>query len=66
MENKPEFLNTLVGLTEEDAVLKIKEAGLRSRVRTRDDKSFMVTMDYREDRINLYIQNNHIIKATIG
>lgn len=56
----------VVGLKEADAVAKIKQAGLVSRVSIKDGKSFMGTMDIRGDRINLTISNGVVKAAHVG
>ena len=56
----------LVGLTEEAAVRKIKEAGFRARIRERDGEHFLGTCDLRSDRVNLYIKDGKVASASIG
>ena len=59
-------LSELIGLTETDAVAKIKAAGMKSRVRVRDGQAFIGTADYRLDRVNLSVANNLVTGATLG
>ena len=62
------MLNTkdLIGLPEKDAIAKIKASGMKARVRRRDQKYFIGTMDLRNDRMNLEIDNGKVVKAHIG
>jgi hypothetical protein len=59
-------VKNLIGLTEENAVAKIKTSGFKVRVRMRDGQSFVGTCDARKDRVNLYIEKGLITKASIG
>jgi len=58
--------NKYVGLSEADAVQRIEDDGLISRVMGRDGKSFMGTCDYLTDRVNLVVAAGVIISANIG
>lgn len=66
MKSNISLAESLVGLTEEDAMVKIAESGLRTRLRSKDGQSFMGTCDYRMDRVNLHIENGKVTKASIG
>lgn len=57
---------SLIGLTEADAMTKVRAAGLTARIVARDGQSFAVTMDFRPDRINLTIMGGKVSKATLG
>lgn len=59
-------LVSLLGLTEAEAVLKIKEAGLRSRLKARNGKSFIGTEEVGLDRVNLHVENDLVVKAYFG
>lgn len=56
----------VLGMSESDAVSYIKDKGYLSRIAARDDESYPLTMDYRSDRINLYMRNGNVINATVG
>lgn len=56
----------LVGLTENDASAWCEEARLTTRVTARDGQRFVVTMDYRLDRVNLVIDDGVVTRAHIG
>jgi hypothetical protein len=59
-------VNSLIDLSEEVAIEKIKRAGMQARIRNRDEQAFMGTCDYRIDRVNLIIKNNLVVSASIG
>jgi len=60
------LLDDVLHLTESEAVAKIKEVGLTSRITSRNGNYFPVIRNYRTDRINLDLQEGKVIKATIG
>jgi hypothetical protein len=62
----PAFLESLVGVPEDEAVAAIEEAGWQARVVERDGEPFPATMDYREDRINLVVAGGLVTEATVG
>ena len=55
-----EFGQSIIGLTESDAVSKIQQSGRAYRVAQRDNENYPLSMDYSADRINLSIANNKI------
>lgn len=57
----PEF----VGLSEEDATELTEERGLEIRVVGRDGECQAVTMDLREDRVNLELADDVVVGAAI-
>jgi hypothetical protein len=59
-------ISALVGMTEADAVSLIDGVGWTSRISARDGESFVLTMDYRTDRVNLEIEDGIVTVATIG
>jgi len=59
-------LSQLIGFTEEEAMTELNKSGLIVRIRRRDTQSFMLTMDFRRDRVNLEIDNGRVTKALIG
>jgi hypothetical protein len=64
----PEFAESLVGLTKENAVKTIKDVSpnLLCRVRSVDGKGIIGTADFRMDRANIHLVNNIVTKVTIG
>ena len=59
----------VIGMSESDAIAKIEavtDPPLTARVVRRDDENFVVTMDYRLDRINLEIDDDIVTKTSIG
>jgi hypothetical protein len=56
----------LVGLTEKTAVACAESEGWGVRVVQRDGEEFMVTADYRADRVNLVIEDDVVTSVTVG
>ena len=59
----------VIGMSEAEAIetiAGISSEALTSRIVRRDDENFIVTMDYRLDRINLEIDNGIVTQASIG
>ena len=54
-----------VGKTLEDAEKKAKNDGFTTRVVEEDGQQYMVTMEYRTDRINFRVRNN-IVTSIYG
>jgi hypothetical protein len=63
---KRDLCRELEGVSENEARERIKNNGLDVRVERRDGEFFPGTMDYREDRVNLFIENGKINHAEIG
>ena len=63
-----EIARAVVGKTEAEAISLItgKGVGLIYRVVKRDGESFVITMDYRTDRINLEIEKDIVTAANVG
>lgn len=57
--NKPDFLN-LIGLSVNEADEALKTAGYKMRVVQEDGEHFIVTMDYRLDRVNVAVNNGKV------
>lgn len=55
-----------INKTLEEAQQLAVDKGLRSRIREVDGVGRMVTMDFRSDRVNLYVENGIVIDAKIG
>lgn len=66
MEIPREFVKRLIGMNEEDAKALIWDNDYISRVVHRDGEDFMVTTDFRYNRINLYINGGIVFDATVG
>ena len=62
-DNDTTGAESYIGLSEEDATEKARAEGYDHRIVARDGEEFMVTMDYREDRINFSIENGRVVKA---
>jgi heat shock protein HslJ len=57
---------TLVGTSVADAEKATTDAGFTFRVTSEDGKPNAVTMDYREDRINAEVEDDTVVRVTIG
>jgi hypothetical protein len=55
-----------IGLTQPEAKRYAAENDQTIRVAGRDGKCFPLTMDYRDNRVNLYLEDDVVIAATIG
>ncbi len=55
-----------LGLSEKEAKQYAAENNQTIRVAGRDGKCFPLTMDYRPDRVNIYLENDVVLRATIG
>ena len=55
-----------LGLTEQEAGALAKDEGHTIRVAGRDGECFAMTMDYREDRVNIYLEDDTVTAATRG
>lgn len=58
--------NDFVGLQKEQALELCSQRGLKARVTRNNGESFIVTMDYRMDRINFHIENNVVVSQKRG
>lgn len=56
----------LIGLGETNAAAAAAELGFTVRIVARDGEWFPVTKDYREDRINIVIENGTVARAFVG
>jgi hypothetical protein len=59
----------VIGMSETQAIetiAGISSEPLTSRIVRRDEESFIITMDYRPDRINLEIDNGIVTATSIG
>lgn len=56
----------LIGIAEEPAIEILKKLKINSRLVDRDNKKFILTRDYRTDRVNLAIKNGIVSEAYRG
>jgi hypothetical protein len=56
----------LLSLTEKTAVTCAESEGWEVRVVKRDGEEFMVTADYRANRVNLVVEDNIVTSVTVG
>jgi hypothetical protein len=61
-----ESADSLTGLTEDEAKKVATERGWSIRVAMRDGEAFMLTTDYRQDRVNITVVNNLVTSVQIG
>lgn len=66
MINIEELEDKLIGLSEQEGIDYINKNNISYRVIRRDEIYYIITCDFREDRINLEINNNIILGVTIG
>lgn len=60
------IIEKIKDLTEELALEVIKQANMKSRILEKDGVNFMGSMDYKVDRVNLFLKDGKVYKATIG
>lgn len=53
----------LIGKTKEEAIKELEESNTSYRITREDDKSYIVTRDYRPSRYNLEITNGIVTKV---
>eukprot|EP01035_Chromulina_nebulosa_P014739 gene14739-19495_t len=56
----------IVGMEKQKALVLIKESGFRPRILIEDGQSFVGTQDYREDRINLFIEDGKVLGIAVA
>lgn len=59
-------IQNYVGMTEDAAIKAIEKDGFRARVVAKDGEHYIVTADYRLDRVNLTIKEGKVTSADIG
>lgn len=57
---------TLVGMSVVEAEKATTDAGFTFRITSEDGEPKPVTMDYREDRINAEVEDDEVVRVTIG
>ncbi len=55
----------VIGISEEDGIKLISDNDINYRLVVRDSKPYIITCDFRMDRLNLDFENNIIIKCEI-
>ena len=55
-----------LGLSEQEAEALAQDQDHTIRVAARDGECFALTMDYREDRVNIYLEDDSVVAATQG
>lgn len=59
-------IQSLINKTKEEVEALAKENNQLTRVLGIDKEEFMGTMDYNPNRINIWLVNNLVVKATLG
>ncbi len=59
-------VQSLVGLSVDEARSQVQARGGVLRVRAEDGESFMVTADFRTDRVDVWVEVGRIASAKIG
>lgn len=59
-------INSLIGLTEEDANKKATDEKYSTRVLNKDGEELFGTMDFDDKRINLSLQDGKVIAVKVG
>ncbi len=55
-----------LGLSEQEAKKYAAEQSQTIRIAGRDGECFALTMDYRDNRVNLYLEDDEVVAAMIG
>ena len=58
--------DSLIGMSEQDAVAKVEATGRVIRIGRRDKETFALTMDYSPTRINIEVDNGKVTSVNIG
>lgn len=66
MINIEELEDKLINLSEQEGIDYINKNNISYRVIRRDETNYIIISDFRDDRINLEINNNIILGVTIG
>lgn len=61
-----EEANTLIGLTEDEAMVVAKNEGWEFRIAARDGEQYMLTTDYVTNRVNVTIVEGAVTEVTVG
>jgi hypothetical protein len=56
----------LIGLRYSEAINELNKAGWEHRLACADGQHCVLTRDYNESRVNLYLEQSRVIKITIG
>ena len=59
-------MDKFIGLTKDQALKFAKDNNLKCRIIKIDDKYLMGTRDYKPERYNLEIQNDKVVKVSMG
>lgn len=65
-ESKEEFLNSFIGMTEEDAIGNLDALNWKYRISEKDEETFGMAPGFKNDRVNLKIKNNIVTDLYFG
>ena len=60
------LLKDLIGMKEAKAIQTLGDLGVKIRIVSRDGVKFIITADFKTDRVNLAIENGKVAKADVG
>lgn len=61
-----DFLDSFLGMSEEEAKRAIVAAGYTFRVTAKDGRFFICTADYKANRVNIQTFGGKVTSATVG
>jgi hypothetical protein len=64
MENKADV--NCIGMKKEDALVLIEKCGFVARITKEDGEDYLLTMDLRDDRLNLVVVGGVVVEASRG
>ncbi len=66
VERTKAFADTLIGMNVDEVETLAASKGFLTRIVERDGESFIVTMDYRTNRVNLTVEKDIVTQVFIG
>lgn len=59
-------LDDIIGMSYEDAVIHVRKGGHTWRMVRKDSMNYIITCDLRLDRVNLEVENEVVVKYSMG
>jgi hypothetical protein len=66
VETKNDAADIVVGMTKDAALAYLAGLKIAARIVVEDDQTFMTTMDYNVDRINLEVKSDKVVAFSRG